>query len=293
MIPPPGFRLPESAHVGAVTLQVADLDRSLAFYRDLVGYHLIDRHASAPRAARLGAPGSDVALLELRERPGARPVPRRGLLGLYHFALLLPDRPSLGRFLRHLQANEVHAGAADHVFSEALYLTDPDGLQMEVYRDLPRDQWQSRDGELVSGVDPIDARGLLQAAGTVPWAGVPSGSIIGHVHLYVGDLAAGEAFYHAGLGLDKTISTFPGALFLSAGGYHHHIAVNTWAAGAPVATDADARLLHWDLIVPDRTAIAAARDSLQHAGAIVEADGDAVRAVDPWSITVRIVAAAR
>ena len=288
MIAPPGFRLPESTHVGAVTLQVADLDRSLAFYRDLVGYHLIDRRESAPRAARLGAVGSEIALLELRERPGARPVPRRGLLGLYHFALLLPDRPSLGRLLRHLQTNEVHAGAADHVFSEALYLTDPDGLQMEVYRDLPRDQWQSREGELVSGVDPLDARGLLEAAGTVPWAGVPAGSIVGDVHLYVADLTAGEAFYHAGLGLDKTIWTFPGALFLSAGGYHHHVAVNTWAAGSPVATDADARLLHWDLIVADRTAVDAARDSLQRRGAIVEADGDAVRAVDPWGITVRI-----
>jgi catechol 2,3-dioxygenase len=293
MIPPPGFRLPESTHVGAVTLQVADLDRSLAFYRDLVGYQLIDRRESAPRAARLGALGREDALLELRERPGARPVPRRGLIGLYHFALLLPDRPSLGRFLRHLQANEVQAGAADHVFSEALYLTDPDGLQMEVYRDLPRAQWQSRDGELVSAVDPLDARGLLQAAGTEPWAGVPAGSIVGHVHLYVGDLTAGEAFYHAGLGLDKTIWSFPGALFLSAGGYHHHIAVNTWAAGAPVATDADARLLHWDLIVADRTAVDAARDSLQRAGAIVAADGDAVRAVDPWGITVRIVAGRR
>ena len=293
MIPAPGFRLPASAHVGAVTLQVADLERSLAFYRDLVGYEVIDRREKAPRAARLGAMGSEVTLLELRERPGVRPVPRRGLLGLYHFALLLPDRPSLGRFFRHLQANEVHAGAADHVFSEALYLTDPDGLQMEVYRDLPRDQWQSRDGELVSGVDPIDTRGLIEAAGTVPWTGVPTGSIIGHVHLYVGDLTAGEAFYHGGLGLDKTIWTFPGALFLSAGGYHHHLGINTWAAGAPVATDADARLLHWDLIVPDQSSTAAARDSLQQNGAIIEEDGDAVRAIDPWGIAVRIVTSTR
>ena len=179
------------------------------------------------------------------------------------------------------------------MFSEALYLTDPDGLQMEVYRDLPRDQWQSRDGELVSGVDPIDARGLIEAAGTVPWTGVPPGSIIGHVHLYVGDLAAGEAFYHAGLGLDKTIWTFPGALFLSAGGYHHHVAINIWAAGAPVSTDADARMLHWNLIVPDRAAIAAARDSLQQHGAIIETagiDDETVRAVDPWGIAVCIVA---
>jgi catechol 2,3-dioxygenase len=285
-IRPTGFRLPDSAHVGRVTLAVANLDRSVAFYRDFVGFHEIAAgDEGGVRWTQLGAQDGRTVLLELREQPGARPVPRRGLLGLYHFALLLPDRPSLGRFVGHLQRHQFPAGAADHVFSEALYLTDPDGLQMEVYADRPRASWPSLNGELVSGVDPLDFHGLIEAAGGGEWTGVPRGAVIGHVHFYVGDLARAEAFYHSALGLDKTIWTFPGALFVSAGGYHHHVGLNIWAAGSPPASDLDARMLRWTLVLPDQSAIDRAADNLAAAGYAVDRR-ESVSATDAWGIRV-------
>jgi len=140
-------RLPAEAHVGTVALQIADLERSLGFYETVLGFRVIDRKATAGApGALLGAPGSDQVLLELREKPSVRPVPRRGRLGIYHFAVLLPTRPDLGRFLRHATALGVHVGAADHAFSEATYLVDPDGITVEVYRDRPRDEWPRHDG---------------------------------------------------------------------------------------------------------------------------------------------------
>jgi len=292
-IAPPRYRLPDSAHVGRVTLEVGDLRRSLAFYRDLIGFRELEREGPlAAGTVELGAQKSADVLLVLREKPGARPVSRRGLLGLYHFALLLPNRADLGRFIRHVDAAGVSAGAADHLVSEALYLTDPDGLQMEVYADRPRETWGVRGGELVMAVDPLDVSSLVSAAGEEAWSGVPTGSTIGHMHFYVGDLAQAEAFYHAAIGFDKVVWNFPGALFISAGGYHHHVGLNTWAAGSPVATAADARLAEWRLVLPDASGVAAVRHSLETAGFQVRAhNGDAV-AEDPWGIRVRLACTA-
>jgi catechol 2,3-dioxygenase len=284
-IAPSGFRLPASARVGAVRLRVADLDRSLRFYRDLIGLKVI---AATVDEARLGAHGEDRVLLELHEQPGARPVPKRGLLGLYHFALLLPSRPDLGRFLRHHIALGTPFGSADHQFSEALYLVDPDGLTIEVYADRPRESWSVRDGEYAAVSDALDAPSLMDAGGDDAWSGVPQRSVIGHVHLYVGDLAAAATFYHEGLGLDRTIWSFPGALFMAAGGYHHHVGVNTWAAGAPIASSAHARLVEWELAVGDAGVVDAVVQSLQSIGVVAVRDGADAVAVDPWNIAVRI-----
>ena len=288
-IAPPGFRLPAAAHVGAVRYQVADLQRSLWLYRDLVGMQLIDRQDSdeSPRA-RLGAADGRVVLLELVEKQGARPVPRSGRLGLYHSALLLPSRAALGSFITHLNEAGFPAGSADHSFSEALYLRDPDGITLEVYADRPRDEWVIRDREIVGTLDPLDTAALVGLSAGSPWTGAPAGSVIGHVHFYVGDLDEAAAFYHAGLGLDKVGWSLPGALFMSAGGYHHHVGVNTWLADAPVATDADARLLEWELVVPDRGSLIAAANSLGHAGHPVSLVGTEIRAVDRWGIAVKI-----
>ncbi len=289
-IPPRGYRLTAAARVGRVTLQVSDLERSLAFYRDLIGFRVIEGpDAGDPPVATLGADASAEALLVLREKPGARPVPRRGRLGLYHFALLLPDRAALGRFVRHAGDAGIPMGAADHLVSEALYLTDPDGLQMEVYADRAREAWGVTNGEYAMAVDPLDIRSLLAAAGDTPWSGVPAGSTIGHMHFYVGDLAQAETFYHHGLGFDKVAWSFPGALFISAGGYHHHVGLNTWAASAPVATDADARLLQWELVLPDHSDVMAAAGSLAEAGFEAALGNHGAAATDPWGIHVRIV----
>ena len=129
----------------------------------------------------------------LRERLGARPVPRRGLLGLYHFAILLPDRAALGRFVQHVGTLGVYAGSADHAVSESLYLTDPDGLGIEVYADRPRTTWQVNGSEVHITVEPLDLRDLVREAGGTPWTGLPAGTVIGHMHLYVGELEEASA----------------------------------------------------------------------------------------------------
>jgi catechol 2,3-dioxygenase len=140
--------------------------------------------------------------VELRELAGARPVPRKGALGLYHFAILLPDRPSLGRLVRHLGEIGVRAGAGDHLVSESFYLQDPDNLGIEVYADRPRSTWRRVGRELMMATDPVDLGALLQTAAEARWSGTPAGTTLGHVHLYVGKLEQADAFYLASVGCD-------------------------------------------------------------------------------------------
>jgi catechol 2,3-dioxygenase len=180
---------------------------------------------------------------------------------------------------------------ADHLVSEALYLTDPDGLGIEVYADRPAADWQRRGRELVMTVDPLDISGLIAAGGEEPWVAAPAGTTIGHVHLHVGHLGEAEAFYHAALGFTKTLWSLPGALFLAAGHYHHHLGTNTWAPG-PSADPAEARLLSWDLVVPNTGAVLDIGASLRAAGYHAEETADGVSTTDPWNTRLRIVASA-
>jgi catechol 2,3-dioxygenase len=288
-VAPPSFRLPGGTTPGRVVLQVSDLQRSIAYYTDVIGLHLL---SSSGGVANLGADGASAPFVVLRERPGATRVPRRGLLGLYHFAILLPDRPALGRFVRHLGGLGVQVGTADHAVSESLYLTDPDGLGIEIYADRPRALWQVDGAELHLTVEPLDVPGLIRDGSGAPWTNVPDGTAIGHVHLYVGSLDQAETFYHSALGFDKTAWSFPGALFLAAGGYHHHLGTNTWAAGQPAATGADARLLEWELVLPDAGAVSAAARSVESAGYRVAPDGHDQVIVDPWGTSLRLRTAA-
>jgi catechol 2,3-dioxygenase len=284
-IPAPNYRLPSATHIGRVKLQVSDLQRSLEYYEMVLGFCVLER--SEDRVT-LGAQKGDASLIELQERKGIRAVPRRGLLGLYHFAILLPDRASLGRLLRHLAELGLHAGMSDHFVSEAIYLQDPDNLGIEVYADRPRSEWRQENGQLSMTTVPLDVRSVLAAGGTEMWTGMPDGTTIGHVHLHVGDIGEAEAFYHNALGLDKTVWNYPGALFLSAGGYHHHLGTNIWARGAPNASDGDARLLEWEIVVPGRADVDAAATSLAASSHNVErGDGKAVTS-DPWGTQVRI-----
>jgi catechol 2,3-dioxygenase len=284
-IAPPGYRLPATTRLGPVRLQVANLARSLAYYERVVGLRVLSR---SERAAALGPQQDARPLVELNERPGATPVPRRGRLGLYHFAILLPDRPALGRFVAHLADIREYAGMSDHLVSEAVYLTDPDGLGIEVYADRSRSTWRHEGRQLAMATDPLDVPDLVRAAGGEAWTGMPAGTVIGHVHLFVGDLEAAARFYHAGLGFDKTVWSYPGALFLSAGGYHHHLGTNTWATGAPPAGEADARLLEWEVRVPSIGDARAALASLEKAGGAVEPAADGGVARDPWGTAVRV-----
>ena len=281
--------LPAGAHVGPVTLQVASLERSLAFYEGVIGFyrHVINTDGNN-RVATLGVRGEPAPLLHLRERPGVRPVSRRGQIGLYHFAVLLPDRADLGRFVVHATNAGARFAAADHLFSEALYLTDPDGLQIEVYRDRPRKEWTYAGGELVGDTLALDFDPVVASAAGTTWQGLPSGAHIGHVHLYVRDLDQARAFYVSALGFAPTLTSFPGALFVAAGNYHHHVGLNTWAAGAPLATDDDARMIQWDLVLPDAAHLDAAAERLRRAGYRVEPgpSGRGFVARDPWDIAV-------
>jgi catechol 2,3-dioxygenase len=265
-----------------VRLQVADLDRSLDWYGRVLGARVLDR---APDGAVLGA-ADGVPLIGLQERPGAHAVPRRGRLGLYHYALLLPDRASLAGFVRHLSEIGERAGMSDHLVSEAIYLSDPDGLGIEVYADRPRAAWRSRDRQLVMATEPLDLPGLLRASDEREWKGLPARTVVGHVHLFVGDLERAEIFYHRTLGLDKVVWSYPGALFLSAGGYHHHLGTNTWATPAEPAREDDARLLEWELVLPSRTDVEAALASFEHAG--VPLDRATGRVADPWGTVLRL-----
>jgi catechol 2,3-dioxygenase len=284
-IAPPGYRLPDATHIGRVRLQVADLGRSLAYYESVIGLRAVARSADS---ALLAAHGDDRALVELHEKKGVRPVAGRGAIGLYHFAILLPDRAALGRFVSHLSAIGAYAGMSDHFVSEAVYLTDPDGLGIEVYADRPRSEWRVADRQLAMTTIPLNVADLVAAGAGEPWTGAPAGTVIGHVHLYVRDLDQAETFYHAALGFDKVVWGYPGALFMSAGGYHHHLGTNTWAAGAPLATDDDARLLEWEILVPDAAHLRAIAESLTSNGASAVSDGADLLVRDPWGTQIRV-----
>jgi catechol 2,3-dioxygenase len=280
---PPAYRLSPALRLGPVRLQVSHLDRSLAWYQQVLGLAELGREVDV---VHLGVQQASEPLVSLECRPGTVPVRPGSRLGLYHYAILLPDRAALGRFVQHLSAIGARAGASDHLVSEALYLQDPDGLGIEVYCDRPRSEWQRVGTELMMATDPLDFAGVVQSAQGETWKGMPTGTVMGHLHLHVGDLDHASAFYSAALGFDRMVWRYPGALFLGAGGYHHHLGINTWAQGAQRPGDHDARLLEWTIVVPDPEAALA---SIQGAGFPVH--GTVVHGAvvqDPWGTAVRI-----
>ena len=281
---PPAFRLPDATHVGTVRLQVSDLRRSIAYYERVLGFRVYN---NSENVATLGPFGPDERpLLILETKGGVKPA-RRGALGLYHFAILLPERSALGSFAAHLSSVGVRVGMADHFVSEALYLWDPDGLGIEVYADRPRNAWRVRNRELVMTTEPLDVGDLVAASDGRPWDGVPAGTVIGHVHLHVGDLDAANAFYHSALGLDRTVWSYPGALFLAAGGYHHHLGTNVWSA-EPSAREDEARLIEWELLVSSDDVVTAAARSLRASGFAADDTPGTARTTDPWGTRLRL-----
>ena len=274
------------AAIGGVHLRVSDLDRSLTFYNQVLG---LDVLSSDAESAALGAGGR--ALVSLRALSGAIPRPRRAT-GLYHFAVLVPDRASLGHALARLvSARWPLQGASDHGVSEAIYLGDPDGLGIEIYRDRPQDEWPRDANGLAMVSDPLDLRALLDEAvrdGEVP-ATVPPETRMGHVHLQVRELDEAEAFYHGALGFDVMQRMAPGALFVSAGGYHHHVGLNTWGvAGAPPAPESAPGLDHVEVLLPDAAALEATRSTLARQGVSLQARDGGWLAVDPSSNAVLV-----
>jgi catechol 2,3-dioxygenase len=263
---------------GVVRLAVRELAQSLAYYQERIGLKV---HRREGAVAFLGAGGDD--LLALVEQPGARPV-QRGRTGLYHFALLTPDRAALSRVLNHLLAtNTPIDGASDHGVSEALYLTDPDGHGIEIYRDRPRREWPFVKGSLAMTTDPLDVRGVVAADRMqAPWDGIDARTVMGHVHLHVAHLDDAVRFYVDRLGLDL-MQRFGGqAAFVAAGGYHHHLGLNTWAGvGAPPPSPDAARLLDFELILPDADALAQTVVRLEQAAITATPDGVGWKLADP------------
>lgn len=281
-------RLGPATHCGVVALSVGHLERSLRYYTDQIGLQ-VQQHSAGEVLLGVGPQ----ALLRLVEQPGARSV-QRNHTGLYHFALLTPDRAALGRLLAHLLESQTPIdGASDHGVSEALYLTDPDGHGIELYRDRPRAEWPAVAGNLTMTIDPLDVHDLLAAA--LPqraWTGLEPETTVGHVHLHVADLAAAEHFYVELLGLDLMQRFGRQAIFVSAGGYHHHLGLNTWAGqGAPPAPAAAARLLCWELVVPVPADLEAALERLAAAGYPATETANCWHVSDPSANVVQLRAA--
>jgi len=279
---PPTTTIDPATQVGLLALSVADLERSLVYYTEAIGLAVLEQDATS---ATLGVAGQP--LLLLTEQPGAAEWPRggRSYTGLYHFAILVPTRLDLGRWLQHwLELGLPLPGQGDHIVSEALYLEDPDGHGIEVYRDRPRDTWQWSNRQVRMGTGPVDIRGLLTEAAesNQPWTGLAAGTRLGHMHLQVGDIAEAQAFYRDVLGFD-IVAQMPTALFISAGGYHHHIGMNTWhSLGAGQAPADSVRLQFFTIELPTAEARRAVLDRLDAAGIAYTETANAILVNDPW-----------
>jgi catechol 2,3-dioxygenase len=254
-----------ATHIGTVHLTISDLGRAVRFYEAHLGFTV---HGRDDRTARLGAGGPDLLVLSQCEK-----APRvRGTTGLYHFAILVPSRADLARALRRLVETEtVMQGAADHLVSEALYLADEDGNGIEIYRDRPRAEWPFVNGQLQMAADPVDFERLLAEPESTDGGGLARGTVIGHVHLHVSRLDEARRFYVDVLGFELMMRYGPSALFVSAGGYHHHIGLNTWAGvGAPPPPPGAIGLKHVDVQLPSDAAVADVLDRIRAANIPVE-----------------------
>lgn len=274
------FHRKPNLYTTELSLNVTDLDRSIAYYEQIIGFRVLEKQE---RKAVLTADGK-TPMLTLEQPEGVLPKEGRRT-GMYHFALLLPSRADLAAFLRHIAKNRVRLGAADHHVSEAIYLADPDGNEIEVYRDRPSAEWIWKDSEVHMVTEPLDAEGILAESGA-EWKGLPEETIIGHMHLHVADLAEAEKFYCEGLGF-TVVCHFPGALFVSTGGYHHHIGLNIWnGVGAPPKSPNSAGMNWFTVVYPDEEARRQTLERLKVFGAEGIAVGEDVMVEDPSGIRI-------
>jgi catechol 2,3-dioxygenase len=263
---------------GPVRLRVADLDTQREFYERAIGLDPVD---SGDGVVRLGSNGTTVVELNRSVEAQARPA---RTTGLFHLAILVPDRPALAAALtRAVRAGAQFSGASDHLVSEALYLNDPEGNGIEIYRDRPRAEWGREGDEIQMSTLPLDIDALLaelqEGEAERP---MPDATRIGHVHLNVADLEDTERFYSGLLGFDVTVRSYPGALFLSTGGYHHHVGANTWSGPGAAAPPAGSRGLEWfELTVDDDDELGEVERRLTDAGTETERRPEGVLTSDP------------
>jgi catechol 2,3-dioxygenase len=281
------FHRQPHTYVGHVHLKVADLNRSLTFYQEMIGFQVLNQ---SEEKAVLTADGN-TPLLTIEQPENAKPK-ERNRTGLYHFAILLPSRSDLANVLLHLlQSGYPLQGASDHLVSEAIYLADPDGHGIEIYTDRPNDKWTWENGEVVMATEPLNAEDLLAQGKGNSWSGLPSGTVMGHIHLQVSDLDKAEQFYCKGLGFDLVNSKYgQSARFVSSGGYHHHIGLNTWhSAGAPAPTSNSVALKLFSLVYPSEEARKNAVKQLKQLGEWVTEENGTVLTKDPSGNQIQLL----
>lgn len=269
------FHEQPNVYVNEVSIKVKNLENALNFYQNIIGFQVLEK---TEQKAVLTTNGK-TPIVTLEQPDDIIPKPDR-TAGLYHFAILLPSRADLSVFLRHLLETGYPLGAADHYVSEALYLSDPDGNGIEVYRDRPSDEWTWNNGLVDMATEQLDGNGIL-AESDAPWTGLPEETLLGHIHLHVNDLKKAEEFYTQGLGF-QVVSHYPQAVFLSTGGYHHHIAINTWQGAGAQAPPKNSVGLHWySLVYPNEAARENAVQQLQQIGAEVKEEEGFYVTADP------------
>lgn len=268
------FKLHENTKMGAVSLNIRDMDRSLKFYVDHLGFQVRQQDDNR---TYLGASGND--LLILNERPDA--PAQEPTAGLYHYAILVPSRIDLAKSLYRLMETQTPIGGfSDHLVSEAIYLDDPDGIGIEIYRDLPRDTWEMKNGEVVMGIEPLDIQGLLDELSPedTVWKGLHADTTIGHVHLNTGrNPNASKRFYVDQLGFDVMVSMGGYWHFVAAGGYHHHLGLRP----SDIRQHPDSIGLDWYAIdLPDEATLKTTVDHLRSGGIDVSANEQGYHLVD-------------
>lgn len=269
-----------------IVLKVLDIEKSIRFYTEIVGFKVLNRKE---KEVSLTADGIN-PIITIVEPDNVTPkLPRR--TGLYHFALLLPSRFHLGLFLKHLKDTEYPIiGGSHHGVSEAIYLEDPDENGIEVYRDIDSKEWK-RDGNQVNMVtDPLDYKGIIEEAGEEKWNEIPEETIIGHIHLHVGDLDKAKRFYCDGLGFDLVMKMANSALFISSGGYHHHIGLNIWnGKNAPALPDNAAGMKYYTLVFPDIDTREDKINNLKSLGYSVIEEDNNIFTKDPSNNLIKLV----
>lgn len=272
---------------GPVTLNVADLERVATFYRDALG---LQERAADDRTVHLGTADRD--LVVLHHTPDAAPAPQAA--GLFHVAILYPSRSDLADAILRVGQHGVRLdGASDHLVSEAVYLRDPEGNGIELYRDRERDEWRTDDhGHVAMDTLPLDLAGVLREASDParPASGaVPGDAIVGHIHLQTADIAASRAFYADALGFDVMVESYPGALFVATDGYHHHIGLNVWNSRGRLAVPGARGLRHATLLLADDEVRTRTIERLRAADVAFDEDADGTLTVtDPAGVTLRL-----
>ena len=271
--------------IGAVSIKTADLLTMKVFYRDVIGLEVLE---DSGQEVQLGV-GKHV-LVHLISLPGGEKLLRS--TGLYHMAIRVPTRADLANWLRHYISvgNPFWQGASDHVFSEALYLSDPEGNGIEVYADTPKSSWpREKDGSLAAFTNPLDLQSLIDENEDSPWDGLPEGTDMGHVHLKVNDLAKARHFYTDVLGFDIKTEYQGSALFVAAGDYHHHIGMNTWqSAGTPALPDGALGLAGYSILSANGEEYTRMRNALTANGYTVTDGEDHFSVEDPSGNRIRV-----